>query len=124
MQSEASSRNASRTLPWAIPPEKHGKGIIQRGLASKKNFTLFSKDLEIYICGGGAHNRFLMKNLKANFKTISVKTTSNLGIEPDWVEAAAFAWMAKQTIQGIKLETIPFTGARKSCILGGIYHGS
>ena len=117
MQSEASSRNASRTLPWAIPPEKHGKGIIQRGLASKKislcdddlraediqntlsTFTSecisnavrrFSKDLEIYICGGGAHNRFLMKNLKANFKTISVKTTSNLGIEPDWVEAAAF----------------------------------
>ena len=84
----------------------------------------FSKDLEIYICGGGAHNRFLMKNLKANFETISVETTSNLGIEPDWVEAAAFAWMAKQTIQGIKLETIPFTGARKSCILGGIYHGS
>ena len=83
----------------------------------------FSKDLEIYICGGGAHNRFLMKNLKANFETISVETTSNLGIEPDWVEAAAFAWMAKQTIRGIKLETIPFTGARKSCILGGIYHG-
>ena len=80
--------------------------------------------MEIYICGGGAHNSFLMKNLKANFETISVETTSNLGIEPDWVEAAAFAWMAKQTTQGIKLETKPFTGARKSCVLGGIYHGN
>ena len=83
----------------------------------------FSKDLEIYICGGGVHNKFLMKNLKTNFDTISVETTSNLGIEPDWVEAVAFAWMAKQTIQGIKSETKPFTGARKSCVLGGVYHG-
>ena len=65
-----------------------------------------------------------MKNLKANFETTSVRTTSTLGIEPDWVEAAAFAWMAKQTIQGIKLETKPFTGARKSCVLGGIYYGN
>ena len=84
----------------------------------------FSKDLEIYVCGGGAHNSFLMKNLKANFDTIPVETTSKLGIEPDWVEAVAFAWMAKQTVQGKKLETKPFTGATKSCVLGGIYQGN
>ncbi len=84
----------------------------------------FSKDLEIYICGGGVHNSFLMRNLQANFDTIPVATTSKLGIEPDWVEAVAFAWMAKQTMQGKQLETPPFTGATRSCVLGGIYHGN
>ena len=65
-----------------------------------------------------------MKNLKASFDTIPVETTSKLGIEPDWVEAVAFAWMAKQTVQGKKLETKPFTGATKPCVLGGIYQGN
>ena len=80
----------------------------------------FSTDAEVYICGGGAHNSLLMENLSSKLGR-NVATTSDLGIGPDWVESAAFAWMAKQTINGEKLETSPFTGARKPSILGGIY---
>ena len=61
-----------------------------------------------------------MENLSSKLGR-NVATTSELGIGPDWVESAAFAWMAKQTINGEKLETSPFTGASKPSILGGIY---
>lgn len=81
---------------------------------------LFSPE-EIYVCGGGAHNNALMSKLKTTIPSASVFTTSELGIDPDWVEAIAFAWMAKQTIAGKKIDTSPFTGAKKPVLLGGIY---
>ena len=80
-----------------------------------------AEDPEVYICGGGVHNSCLMNNLKTGIENCPVMTTSVLGLEPDWVEAATFAWLAKKTIKGEKLETAPFTGATKPCILGGIY---
>ena len=51
----------------------------------------------------------------------SVSTTTRLGIDADWVEAVAFAWMAKQSIEGKKIDSSAFTGASKPTILGGIY---
>jgi anhydro-N-acetylmuramic acid kinase len=42
-------------------------------------------------------------------------------LDPDWVEAIAFAWMAKQTLAGQRIETAAFTGATEPVILGGIY---
>ena len=81
---------------------------------------MFSPE-EIYVCGGGAHNNALMSKLKTTIPSASVFTTSELGIDPDWVEAIAFAWMSKQTIAGKKIDTSPFTGAKKPVLLGGIY---
>jgi anhydro-N-acetylmuramic acid kinase len=51
----------------------------------------------------------------------SVDSTEKLGINPDWVEAVAFAWMAKQTMAGRAIDTSAFTGATSPIILGGIY---
>ena len=79
------------------------------------------KDSEVYICGGGVHNSYLMDGLKNSIRKSKVMTTSVLGIEPDWVEATTFAWLAKQSIKRKKLETAPFTGATKPCVLGGLY---
>ena len=76
---------------------------------------------EIYVCGGGAHNSELMNKLAIANPESSVSTTSELGIDADWVEAMAFAWMAKQTIEGIKIDSSAFTGASEPAILGGIY---
>ena len=81
-----------------------------------------AKDTEVYICGGGADNSCLMNNLKTSVEKRTIMTTSALGIEPEWVEAATFAWLAKKTIRSEKLETAPFTGAASPCMLGGIYH--
>lgn len=76
---------------------------------------------EVYVCGGGAHNNAFMANLQTSLTDCSVTSTSALGIDPDWVEAIAFAWMAKQTIEGHSIDTTAFTGARQAVVLGGVY---
>jgi len=75
---------------------------------------------EIYVCGGGAHNTHLMKLLEQHSQ-LPVMSTDCLGIEPDWVEAAAFAWLAKQTLEG-KTGNLPeVTGAQRAVVLGEIF---
>lgn len=76
---------------------------------------------QLYVCGGGAHNSALMEGLQQAFADCTVETSSAAGIDPDWVEAIAFAWMAKQTIEGHPIDTSAFTGATVAAILGGIY---
>lgn len=76
---------------------------------------------EVFVCGGGAHNVFLMDLLKAELPLFNIDTTESLGLHPDWVEACAFAWLAKQTLEH-KTGNLPtVTGAGKRAILGGIY---
>ncbi len=75
----------------------------------------------IYACGGGAYNSHLMTRIEALLQPRQVASTTQLGIAPEWVEAAAFAWLAQQTLQG-KPGNIPsVTGAAGSRILGAIY---
>jgi len=76
---------------------------------------------EVYVCGGGAHNRELIFALTNHFSGIPVATTETLGLHPDWVEAVAFAWLAHQTLEGLPGNLPSVTGARHAVILGGIY---
>ena len=76
---------------------------------------------EIYICGGGAANPELMVRLAAAFPKLVVKTTAALGIDPDWVEACAFAWLARQALL-LRPGNLPaVTGAKGPRVLGAIY---
>lgn len=72
---------------------------------------------EIYICGGGAHNKELMHRLQALTKC-PVATTEKLGVHPDWVEAMAFAWLAHQYQHRLTGNLPSVTGANKPVILG------
>ncbi len=76
---------------------------------------------EVYVCGGGAHNSDLMSRLSRHICVPILETTAALGIDPDWVEAAAFAWMAKQTLKGLPGNAPSVTGASGHRVLGGIY---
>ena len=77
---------------------------------------------EILICGGGVHNHYLMTRLQSLTKTnFQVQSTKAYGIDPDWVEAIAFAWLARQTFNRQTGNLPNVTGARKAGILGGIY---
>lgn len=77
---------------------------------------------EIYICGGGAHNGLLIETLSDCLGgNAHIYKTDALGVGVDWVEAAAFAWLAKQTIEN-KPSNIPaVTGAKGLRVLGAIY---
>jgi anhydro-N-acetylmuramic acid kinase len=76
---------------------------------------------EAFVCGGGSHNRELMAALAGSLSGIAVATTEALGLSPDWVEAAAFAWLAHQTLEGQPGNVPTVTGAKHAVILGGIY---
>ncbi len=76
---------------------------------------------EVLICGGGAHNVHLMQRLRARLKPCSVESTEKYDISPDWVEAMAFAWLAKQTLEGKPGNLPSVTGAKHAVVLGGIY---
>lgn len=75
---------------------------------------------EIYICGGGAHNALLVEVLKSKLN-LPVANTDALGVGVDWVEAAAFAWLAKQCLEGKPSNLPAVTGASGLRILGAIY---
>jgi len=76
---------------------------------------------EVFLCGGGAHNRELVKRLQLRLNKIPVSSTESLGLHPDWVEAVAFAWLAHQTLGGHPGNLPSVTGARRPVVLGGIY---
>jgi anhydro-N-acetylmuramic acid kinase len=76
---------------------------------------------EIFVCGGGAKNSFLMLRLKKLAENILVESTEKLGVHPDWVEAMAFAWLAKQTLEKKPGNVLSVTGAKQQTVLGGIY---
>jgi anhydro-N-acetylmuramic acid kinase len=76
---------------------------------------------ELYVCGGGAHNGALMARITTHLPNVRVATTTALGIDPDWVEALAFAWLARQTLHHQPGNLPAVTGARGERILGAIY---
>ncbi|MDD4930452.1 MAG: anhydro-N-acetylmuramic acid kinase [Gallionella sp.] len=76
---------------------------------------------EIYLCGGGAHNRTLRHRLASLLADCTVQTTDILGVDSDYLEAIAFAWLAQQNLLGIPANLPQVTGARHPCILGAIY---
>jgi anhydro-N-acetylmuramic acid kinase len=77
---------------------------------------------EVFICGGGAYNTHLMERLAKLLQPRRLASTQYLGIEPEWVEASAFAWLAKQCLQQRPGNDAVVTGATGPRILGGIYH--
>ena len=80
-------------------------------------------DLEIYICGGGASNGFLISKFQEKLPNQQVKDTGSLGIDPDFVEAAAFAWLAKQRVSESPIKLIT-GGKRQQLVLGAVYSPS
>ena len=77
---------------------------------------------ELFVCGGGVHNTDLMRRLGAALPETTVKSTALVGLDPDWVEAAAFAWLAMRTAQGLPGNLPSVTGAKRSAVLGSIFN--
>ncbi|MFP4245071.1 MAG: anhydro-N-acetylmuramic acid kinase [Ectothiorhodospira sp.] len=77
----------------------------------------------LLVCGGGVHNRCLMERLGANLPGWTVASTGTLGLPPDWVEAMAFAWLARETLAGRPGNLPSVTGAREAVVLGAIHPG-
>lgn len=76
---------------------------------------------DLLLCGGGALNTTLWRRLQSMLPAWTLQSTADYGLAPTWVEAAAFAWLARQTLQGLPGNLAAVTGAAGPRILGGIY---
>ncbi|MEQ6310495.1 anhydro-N-acetylmuramic acid kinase [Delftia acidovorans] len=76
---------------------------------------------ELLVCGGGAFNTQLMQRIAALLPGVAVDTTATRGLPPQQVEAAAFAWLARQALLGLPGNLPAVTGARGPRILGAIH---
>jgi anhydro-N-acetylmuramic acid kinase len=75
----------------------------------------------LIVCGGGALNGHLMRRLRAMLPAAEVTPSTEAGLPPLQVEAAAFAWLARKTVRREKLALESTTGARGARVLGCIY---
>jgi len=76
---------------------------------------------EVLACGGGVHNTALMQRLSELLAPRTLQGTSRYGIDPDFLEATAFAWLARQRLLGLPGNLPAVTGARGPRVLGAIY---
>ena len=95
--------------------------LTARSVCDALALSTMEKPDQLLVCGGGAHNVLLMNTLRELLDTTAVTTTEDYGIHPDWVEATAFAWLAKQTLLHKPGNLPAVTGARRGVILGAIY---
>lgn len=73
---------------------------------------------DVLLCGGGVHNSDLCLRLQKQLPGIDVKSTADFGLDPDWVEAVLFAWLARESLAGRLLDTRNITGAENPVLLG------
>lgn len=78
----------------------------------------------VLACGGGVHNGLLMRRLREQLAPCIVTTTAEFGIDPDFLEATAFAWLARQRLLGLPGNLPAVTGARGPRVLGAVYPGA
>ncbi len=84
--------------------------------------TLPLKVDEVIVCGGGVHNTFLLQLMAQLLPAITWNSSEVHGMDPDYIEATAFAWLARQTLQRQSGNLPEVTGAKRPVILGGVYY--
>ncbi len=75
----------------------------------------------VIVCGGGAKNTALMRRLAEQVSPATLDGSNRFGFDPQLVEAAAFAWLAKRALAGLAGNLPSVTGARGPRVLGAVY---
>lgn len=113
-------------LEWLVqylssnePPEDVQRTLIELTVMSIS--ANIPAGFGVYLCGGGVHNLLLVERLDYQNPNSEVMLSNDLGMHADFVEAAAFALFAKQTMDGLPSNLPSVTGAQHKRILGAIY---
>ncbi|MFU2077995.1 anhydro-N-acetylmuramic acid kinase [Avibacterium endocarditidis] len=75
----------------------------------------------LLVCGGGAKNPVIMAHLQRLLPDWQIATTTDYGLDADYLEAAAFAWLAYRRMENLPSNEPSVTGATKAVSLGVIY---
>ncbi len=115
--------NLLASLPGKAKAEDVQATLLELSAVSISDaITKYGNDAgEVLVCGGGCHNKALMTKIADKLKGTKIGTTLTYGIDPDAVEALAFAWLAQQRIDKKPANLPAVTGARESVLLGTIY---
>jgi anhydro-N-acetylmuramic acid kinase len=110
-----------------LPPD-YNAADVQATLAALTAITI-TNAVQAYdgaisclaVCGGGVHNAALMARMRYQLPQVSVISTAELGVDPDYLEAMMFAWFADKALTRTPLNLMSITGARYPAILGAVY---
>lgn len=83
----------------------------------------FGSARRVIACGGGVHNAMFMRRLAELVAPRALQSSASFGVDPDFVEAQAFAWLAHRTLHGEPGNLPGVTGARGPRVLGAIVPG-
>ena len=116
----------SRTWLEAFGPDRWRAVDVAATLAALTTSTVAdalraASPERVLICGGGVHNPVLMAGLDEALPGATVESTARHGLDPDMVEAAAFAWLARERVAGRPANEPAVTGAGERVVLGGLY---
>ncbi|MBF0802806.1 MULTISPECIES: anhydro-N-acetylmuramic acid kinase [unclassified Neisseria] len=120
------------SLPWLLPQLSDGlnphdvlRTLLEFTVQSIHNAVTTAAPAvrNIYVCGGGIRNTALMENLNKRFTAagVSLHSTAALNLDPQWVEAAAFGWLAAAWVNRVSGNPYHATGAHGPRILGAGY---
>lgn len=106
-----------------LPPQQIQRTLcdLTVGTISDAVINYATECEELLVCGGGVHNPIIFRGLQDHLRGCKVHSTAAYGLDPDWVEAAAFAWLARETLAGNPGNLPSVTGAARPVILGGVY---
>jgi anhydro-N-acetylmuramic acid kinase len=90
---------------------------IARGITD----TAAMRPRDVLVCGGGRRNGFLMERLQAALPDATVRSTDAVGVDGDWVEGLAFAWLARRRLLGLPGNVPAVTGAAGERVLGAVW---
>jgi len=105
----------------AARPEDIQATLLELTACSISTALLPLTPSQALICGGGARNTALIKRLQQQLSATSVMVTDDAGMPADWVEGAAFAWLAWARLSGLPGNITEVTGARNKAVLGALY---
>lgn len=77
--------------------------------------------VDVLLCGGGVHNPVLVQRLQDELEPRQLASTAVYGVDPDFLEATAFAWLARQRLLGLPGNLPAVTGAKGFRVLGAVY---
>ena len=116
-------------LDWLAPrlrgePAAHVQAtLLEFSAATVADALLASQPAtrRMLVCGGGVHNPYLLARIAARLPGVAVASTAACGLDPDFIEAMGFAWLARQTLAGHPGNLPAVTGARGTRVLGCIH---
>ncbi|ERM59454.1 Anhydro-N-acetylmuramic acid kinase [Vibrio cyclitrophicus FF75] len=120
-------------LPWLEQQLTEFKDLaaedVQRTLCEYTALTIANEvetyrlgsQAALYVCGGGTRNPLLMKRLSGLLTSWEVESTTSKGVDADYMEAMAFAWLAQRHVHQLPSNLPEVTGASRAASLGVLY---